>query len=285
MARREATFTDAWGVEITYDVYEPTDVKESRAAVLLVHGIGEHAGRYTHVAAAFNSAGYIVYAMDVRGHGRTGVKAAGGDLTKLGALGPGGLNAAIEDMRQLTDIMRQENPGLHLVFLGHSMGSIHGQILLNDHAADYAAVILTGACSRTIGNMAAGDLNKPFKVPGGTGHEWLSRDPAVWKAFKEDPWTFDADVLKIYGIPAGLRLFGRPFKFMSEVPILIAVGQDDSLGGEKSALKLADDFIKRANQTDVSVIVYPGARHEVFNETNKEQVLDDVLSWLTERVS
>ena len=285
MARREATFTDAWGVEITYDVYEPSDVKESRAVVLLVHGIGEHAGRYAHVAAAFNSAGYIVYAPDVRGHGRTGVKAAGGDLSKLGALGPGGLTAAIDDMRELTDIIRKENPGLHIVFLGHSMGSIHGQILLNDHASDYAAVILTGACSRTIGNMAAGDLNKPFKIPGGTGHEWLSRDPAVWKAFKEDPWTFDADVLKIYGIPAGLRLFGRPFKYMSEVPILIAVGQDDSLGGEKSALKLADDYIKRAQQTDVSVIVYPGARHEVFNETNKEQVLDDVISWLTERVT
>jgi alpha-beta hydrolase superfamily lysophospholipase len=133
--------------------------------------------------------------------------------------------------------------------------------------------------------MAAGDLNKPFKGDGSTGHEWLSRDPAIWQDFKNDPWTFDADVLKIYGLVDGLKLFGRPQAGMAEVPILIAVGQDDSLGGEKSALKLADDYIKRAGQTDVSVIVYPGARHEVFNETNKEQVLDDVISWLSERVS
>ena len=146
-------------------------------------------------------------------------------------------------------------------------------------------MIFTGACSRTPGNMAAGDLNKPFKVAGGTGHEWLSRDPEVWSAFKADPWTFNADVLKIYGLVDGLKLFGRPKAGMAEVPILIAVGQDDSLGGETSALKLADDYIVRAGQTDVSVIVYPGARHEVFNETNKEQVLDDVISWLSERVS
>jgi alpha-beta hydrolase superfamily lysophospholipase len=282
MAHREATFTDAWGVTITYDVYP---VSQARAVVLIVHGIGEHAGRYKHVAAALNSAGYAVYAPDVRGHGRTGVRQAGGDLSKLGRLGKGGLTAAIDNMRQLTDIIRAENPGLSVVFLGHSMGSIHGQILLNNHARDYAGAILTGACSRTPGNMAAGDLNKPFKVPGGTGHEWLSRDPAVWKAFHDDPWTFDADVLKIYGIPAGLRLFGRPATYMAEVPLLIIAGEDDSLGGETSVLKLADDYIKRAKQTDVTVVVYPDARHEVFNEINKEQVLDDVISWIAERVS
>lgn len=285
MARREATFTDRWGVEITYDVYSLDDTIEARGVVLLVHGIGEHAGRYAHVAAAFNSAGYIVYAPDVRGHGRTGVKAAGGNLSKLGRLGPGGLGGAIADMTALTEIIRRENPGLPVVLLGHSMGSIHGQILINNHAGDYEAVIFTGACSRTPGNMAAGDLNKPFKVAGGTGHEWLSRDPAVWQGFKADPWTFNADVLKIYGLVDGLKLFGRPKSGMAEVPILIAVGQDDSLGGEKSVLKLADDYLTRGGQSDVTVIVYPDARHEVFNETNKEQVLDDVISWLSERVS
>lgn len=282
MARRETTFTDTWGVQITYDVYP---VSKARAVVLLVHGIGEHAGRYHHVAAAFNSAGYAVYAPDVRGHGRTGVHAAGGDLSKLGHLGRGGLTGAIDDMRQLTEIIRAENPGLPIVLLGHSMGSIHSQILINDRAGDYAAVILTGACSRTPGYMAAGDLNKPFKVPGGTGHEWLSRDPEVWAKFAADPWTFDADVLKIYGIPAGLKLFGRPSRHMAQVPLLIVAGEKDTLGGERSVLKLANDYLTRAGQNDVSVIVYPDARHEVFNETNKVAVIDDVISWLSERVS
>jgi alpha-beta hydrolase superfamily lysophospholipase len=282
MARREATFTDTWGVQITYDVYS---VSKARAVVLLVHGIGEHAGRYHHVAAAFNSAGYAVYAPDVRGHGRTGVHAAGGDMSKLGRLGRGGLTGAVDDMRQLTEIIRAENPGLPIVLLGHSMGSIHSQILINERAGDYAAVILTGACSRTPGYMAAGDLNKPFKSPGATGHEWLSRDPEVWAKFAADPWTFDADVLKLYGIPAGLKLFGRPSRHMAQVPLLIVAGEKDSLGGERSVLKLANDYIVRAGQPDVTVIVYPDARHEVFNETNKVAVIDDVISWLSERVS
>lgn len=282
MARHEETFTDTWGVQITYDIYP---VAKPRAAILLVHGIGEHAGRYGHVAAALNSAGYSVWAPDVRGHGRTGVATISGDLSKLGRLGPGGLQGAIDDMAQLTEIIREYNPGLPIVLIAHSMGSLHGQILMHEHAGDYAAVVLSGTCSRTLGNMASGDLNKPFKVTGGTGHEWLSRDPEVWTKFADDPWTFDADVLKIYGLGDGLKLFGRPKRGTAQVPLLIAVGQVDSLGGEKSALKLADDYIKRAGQNDVTVIVYPDARHEIFNETNKEQVIDDVISWVSERVS
>jgi alpha-beta hydrolase superfamily lysophospholipase len=71
---------------------------------------------------------------------------------------------------------------------------------------------------------------------------------------------------------------------MAQVPILIIIGERDPLGGEKSVLKLADAYITKAGQNDVTVEVYPEARHELFNETNKQQVLDDMISWVTERV-
>jgi alpha-beta hydrolase superfamily lysophospholipase len=70
---------------------------------------------------------------------------------------------------------------------------------------------------------------------------------------------------------------------MPQVPLLIFVGSDDPLGGEASVLYLANDYIRRSGQNDVTVTVYPEGRHEMFNETNKEQVIDDVLSWITER--
>ncbi len=275
------TFTDEWGVEITYDVYL---AKTSRGVIQLVHGLGDHAGRYNHVAQAFVSAGFTVYAMDGRGHGRTGVQQFGGDLSQLGRLGPGGFRAAVADLHQMTEVIRADNPTSPIVYIGHSMGSLFGQVLINDHAADFEAVVFTGSAWRRPGSMNAGDLNKRFAVPGGTGHEWLSRDPQVWSDFAKDPWTFTADVLKLWGVVQGLKLFGRPYPHMAQVPILLAVGSDDSLGGEKSNLSLADDYIRRAHQDDVTVIVYPEARHEIFNETNKTQVFDDIVSWLMERV-
>lgn len=282
MAAHERTFVDAWGIEMFYDVYA---VDNPRAIVQLQHGIGEHAGRYTHVAAAFNAAGFTVYAMDGRGHGRTGVKQTGGDLSRLGRLGPGGLDAAVKAMHMMTEVIAEQNPNTPTVFIGHSMGSLMGQKLLNDYASDFEAAVLTGTAYRMPGSMNAGDLNKAFAVPGGSGYEWLSRDPEVAAKFTADPWTFDADVLKLFGVWDGLKLFGRPYLHMAEVPILIAVGSADSLGGEESALKLANSYMYRAKQTDVTVIIYPEARHEIFNETNKTQVLDDVISWVLERVA
>jgi len=279
---KTAEYIDPQGVTIVYDVYS---VANPKAVVQIMHGLGDHAGRYAHVAAALNSAGFSVYAPDQRGHGRTGVKQFGGDLSKLGKLGPGGLRAAVADFTQMTEIIREQNPGVPIVLLGHSMGSLMGQILINDHAADYAAVVFSGSAYRQPGSMNAGKLNKRFDTPGCTGHEWLSRDPAVWTSFKEDPWTFEADTLKLYGVADGLRLFGKPAKDMAQVPILLIVGEDDPLGGKPSNIKLAESYIERAGQTDVTVGVYPEARHEIFNETNKEEVLDDMISWISERVA
>lgn len=279
--QNEATFTDPWGVVTTYDSYL---VDAPRAIVQIAHGLGEHAGRYQHVAAVLNSAGFSVYAADGRGHGRTGVQQWAGDLSKLGHLGPGGLKAAVANLSEMTRIIREENPGVPIVFLGHSMGSLMGQIMLNEHAGDYTAVVLSGSAYRIPGYMDAGDLNRKFKVPGGTGHEWLSRDPEVWNRFAADPWNFEAKVLPRFGLVDGLRLFGTPSKEMAEVPILIMGGERDAVGGEKSMLKLAQAYLQ-AGQNDVTVTVYPDARHELFNETNKQEVFDDMIAWITERVA
>lgn len=275
------TFLDEYGVRITYDVHS---AKAPKGIILLVHGLGDHSRRYEKPIAAFVSAGYTVYAPDMRGHGRTGLEQWGGDESQLGHLGPGGLRAAIANLRQMTNIIRDENPKLPIFFLGHSMGSLQGQILINTDAQRYAGVILSGTAYRRPGYMNAGDLNKRFAIPGGTGNEWLSRDPKVAADFDKDPLAFAADTLKLFGIVDGLRLFGTPSQRMARVPILIYCGEDDSLGGEKSVLRLGKAYVD-AGQSDVTVTVYPGGRHEMFNETNKEEVFDDVISWISERTA
>ena len=280
--RSDRTFTDAHGVTVHYYVWEAA---KPRAVLQLAHGLGEYARRYELLAQAFVAAGISVYADDHRGHGQTGLSQYNGQHERLGKLGPGGLLAAVDDLHELTGIIRDDHPGLPIAFLGHSWGSLMGQRLINDHAGDFAAVILSGTAYRVPGQMNGGNLNSRHKSLGTTGYEWLSRDAAVSAAFLEDPLTFYADALKLFGLRDGLRLFGRPAKPMpADIPLLIMIGSEDSLGGESSVRKLADSYITRGGLTDVEVFVYNEARHEIFNETNKEEITDDLIAWLTKRL-
>ncbi len=278
VTRRDDSFVDAQGITIHYSVWAP---EKPKAVVQLVHGVGEHVLRYEHVAQALVAAGYAVWGDDHRGHGRTGMQQHGGDRSRLGKLGPGGHRATVEAVRAFTRLIREANPGIPLVLLGQSWGSIMAQILVNDHSEDYDAVVLSGTALRTVRHMNSGDLNKRFRHLGDTGAEWLSRDPEVARAFHADPLTFDAKIIDRFGFRDAMRLLGKPARDLPhDVPILILVGDDDSLGGEESAALLADAYATRSGLTEVQLIVYPGARHEVFNETNRQQVLADLIAWL-----
>jgi len=278
--RTERTFVDDGGVTNHYYVWT---ARAPKAVVQIVHGIGEYATRYEVLAQALAAAGYTVYAGDYRGHGATGVQQYDGDLSRLGRPGPGGMRAIVRSVSRLRDIAHAENPGLPIVLLGHSMGSLLAQRRLNE-AVEYDAAILSGTAYRTLAHMNSGDLAKRHRTPGGTGHEWLSRDPAVQEAFKDDPLTFDAKVAKLFGIPDGLRLLGRPRRLARDIPMLIVIGSEDPLGGPRSVGLLAEAYRTRGGLSDVTVKVYEGARHEVFNETNQAEVRADVIAWLDAHV-
>lgn len=270
------------GLRIFFDVY-PAD--RPRAAVQIAHGVGEHAGRYRELAEHLVGEGYLVYADDHRGHGRTGMEQWHGDASKLGRLGPGGLRGALRDLRTFTRLIRDENPELPLVFVGHSWGSLMGQLALNHHADDYDAAVLSGTAYRMVGSMNSGDLNKRHAHLGTTGAEWLSRDPAVAQAFVDDPLTTLVPLQKLFGMADAARLLGRPARHLArDLPLLIQVGDDDPLGGAASARKLEAAYRKRSGLSDVTTIVYPGARHEIFNETNREEVYSDLAAWLDPRL-
>lgn len=280
-------FIDAHGVAIVYDVHPA--VGTPRGVVQLLHGVGEHAGRYPALVRSLTGAGFIVYADDHRGHGRTGIRQHGGPA-RLGRLGKGGLRAAEDAIWQLTGIIRDENPDLPLVLLGHSWGSFLAQKLVNHHPEAWDAVILSGSALLTPRSINAAPLNARWaKTEGATGLEWLSRDPAVWAAFGDDPLTTDVPLLTLFGPIEAARLYGRPAKDLPskagrDIPILLLVGRDDPVGGPRSVHKLADAYRSRSGLTDVTTLVYPDARHEIFNEWQQDEVRADVLSWLDTRV-
>lgn len=275
--RVDESFVDAHGVTTYFYRWTP---RTPRAVIHLVHGLGEHAKRYEPLAQDLVTAGYEVWAQDYRGHGQTGLEQWGGDYSQLGRLGPGGLPATLAALRQFHSQIRAARPGLPLVFVGHSMGSLLGQILLNrGFAEEIDAAVFTGTTLRLPGYMNSGDLNARHRHLGTTGAEWLSRDLSVHQAWVEDPLTFPANTLQLFGLIDSARLLGVPKAMSRDIPLLLMVGTDDSLGGERGTRKLAEAYRARG-VSDVSVAVYPGARHEVFNETNRAEVVADLVSWL-----
>lgn len=284
--REERSFIDPHGIRIIYDVYEPGDEAATvRGVVQILHGVGEHAGRYAHVAEALTAAGYLVYADDHRGHGRTGLAQHGGDAGRLGRLGPGGLRAAVAACAQLSGIIRAAHPELPLILVGHSWGSFLAQMLLNRHPRDYDAVVLTGSALRWPGSLNSGDLNAPWKAPDAMGSEWLSSDLAVGRAFLDDPLTTSEPLATLFGPLDTLRLIGRPAKNLPrDVPVLLMVGRDDTVGGPRSIHRLAEAYRRRSGLTDVTTLVYPDIRHEVFNDVTRDDVIADLITWIDRRL-
>lgn len=297
------TYTDAHGIEIAAYRWGPGGVSNDtdviagvldsggpHGVVQISHGVGEHAGRYEDFARALVEAGFIVYANDQRGHGETGRRQWGGDLSKLGRLGPGGLRAAEAAILQLTGIAREENPGLPVTMFGHSWGSLMAQRILNREPRAYDAVVLSGSSFRTARFMESGDLNAKWRDPQpdgtpATGFEWLSRDPDVAARFVADPLCFEADILKLFGLPDALRLYGTPAKGLApEVPILIVSGSEDPLTRGDGLRRLAAAYRARGVR-DVTVRSYPGARHELLNETNRDEATADIVTWITDHAT
>ena len=283
----ERSFTDAHGIRIFFDVH-PAQTSHPRAVVQLAHGLGEHAGRYGGVIAALTGAGYTVYADDHRGHGRTGVHQHDGDLEKLGRLGPGGHRATVDAVWRFTQLIRSENPDLPLILLGHSWGSFMAQMLVSAHPDAYDALVLSGSSLLWPGALNSGDLNKPWKRDGALGTEWLSSDLTVGQAFLDDPLTTTKTLPQLFGLRDTLRLIGKPRKRLrdvrgSDLPVLLMVGRDDTVGGPRSVHRLAAAYRGRADLEDVTTLVYPGARHEIFNETMSADVFADLLAWLDAR--
>lgn len=285
--RRDFTYTDAHGIVISAYSWapNPATTPEPHGAVQIAHGIGEHALRYDAFARFLARAGFVVYANDHRGHGETGRRQHGGDLSVLGKLGPGGLRAAEAAIEQLTGIIRDAHPGLKLAQFGHSWGSLMTQRILNEQPRLWDAVVLSGSAYRTPRYMESGKLNAKWADEAdASGFEWLSRDAAVAAAFIADPLCFEANILKHFGVSDGLRLFGTPSeRLVRDVPILIVSGGDDPLSRGDGLKRLADAYRARGVR-DVALKIYPGARHEILNETNHDDVFSDVATWLVDRL-
>lgn len=265
------------GQQLSTFRWSPTSAP--KAVVQVQHGLAEHAARYRRFAEALTDAGYLVYAADARGSGRSAVNG-------YGAWGADGWPGWVEDVGRLTARIRQDEPALPLGLFGHSMGSFATQQHLLDHADDVDAVVLSGSTevSWLVPVLDADEpadlstFNEPFEHR--TGFEWLSRDEAEVDAYVADPACgWEAPPLGDIASLAAAADPERVAAIRNDLPILIASGSDDPLAQGGAAVEALAEQYRLADLKDVQVKLYPGARHEVLNETNRDEVTADVIAF------
>jgi alpha-beta hydrolase superfamily lysophospholipase len=239
---------------------------DPRYVVLLAHGLGEHAGRYRHVAERLVADGADVYAPDHYGHGRSeGDRAVVDDL-----------EAMVDDLHIVAARASAEHAGLPTVLIGHSMGGVIAARYAQLHAAELAALVLSGPPLG--GNPAFEALLETDPIPDiPIDPEILSRDPSVGQAYAQDPLVYHGPLTltTLQGVVAGVEAVAQGGT-LGELPTLWIHGEEDAL----APLEPARTAIAGVSGERFEAKVYPEARHEVFNETNKDEVIGDVLAFV-----
>jgi alpha-beta hydrolase superfamily lysophospholipase len=276
--RHERSFEGAGGVRIVYDVWEPED-EDPRGVVVLCHGYAEHARRYDHVARRFGASGLAVYALDLRGHGRSGGKRV--YLRHIAEY--------TDDFHTLVGIAAAAYPELKVVVLGHSMGG--GVVFAYgvEHPGDYAAMVLSGPAvdardgvspvlvfvAKALGRILPGLPVERLPT------DAVSRDPEVVAAYDADPLVHHGKLPA--GIAAALIRIGETMPKRAPAltaPLLVVHGEQDKLIPVQGSRQL----MACVGSQDAHLEVYPGLYHEVFNEPERAVVLDDVTSWIEARL-
>jgi alpha-beta hydrolase superfamily lysophospholipase len=257
-----------------------------RGVVQIAHGMGEHLGRYIGTVEILVSAGFTVYGNDHRGHGRTVPSG-----THFGDFGEGGFDLLVEDLIQVSRIAKEENPHEPFILLGHSMGSFAAQQYVLDHSREIDGLVLSGSGAldglARLASSAPADknmLNASFE-PARTAFDWLSRDTAVVDAFINDPLCFaQLQPAALASFFAAARRLSDPAslgKIRRDLPIYVFSGSDDPVGQQLEGVRVLIDRYHGAGLCDISHNFYPGGRHEMLNETNRGEVLTNLLAWVS----
>lgn len=280
-----------------------------KGIVQISHGMAETASRYRRFAKSLTKAGFIVYANDHRGHGKSA------DSIELqGYLGEeDGFNLLIKDIAQLTDIIKKNHPGKSIYLFSHSMGSFAAQKYIMNYPNKINGLILAGsngpqgftlvagkvvsklesmirgrtAKSKLMNQLTFGQYNKKFE-PQTTGSEWLTRDKKELAKYLENPYcgsifpaSFYYEFLDSLQYVEDKKNF---HKIPKDLPIFILSGDQDPVGDFGKGVKKLEKRYKNRGVIDLDMKLYEGARHELLNELNREEVTADIINWLKERV-
>ncbi len=304
------TFAARDGKDIFYTHWPIAKDEKLRGVVQIAHGLGEHIGRYDEVALLLNRAGFAVYGNDHRGHGRTA-----DDGKSLGTyLGKSLWNDAIEDMHEMTKLVKTEYPDAPFILIGHSLGSLLSRGYIARYGSEVDAVIISGTAGyiKVLGPVGVGitnllvrfrgssskspfiesfffdQFNRKFK-PNRTKLDWLSRDEYEVDKFDKDPLRSDKFHI---GILQGAAMAGKMAnatetlkKTPKDLPMYIFSGDEDPVGEMGAGVKRVYKDYKKIGMENLTLKLYPGGRHEMFNETNRKEVFTDMMDWINKIIA
>jgi alpha-beta hydrolase superfamily lysophospholipase len=275
------------------------------AVLQLCHGMAEYAMRYERFAERAVASGYAVLAADLRGHGLTA-----GSLDKLGYLADqDGFARVVEDQRELTCAIKDRFPGIAVILFGHSFGSFVAQGYIERYGADIVGSILSGTRgpdpvavvsgrllsrvvslfvdrrkpSRFLTYVIFGGCNK--RIPDATSpNAWLSRDPSEVDKYDASPWSgFPCSAGFYRDLMDGLSRIHRNreiAKIPRTLPVLLLFGEDDPIGSYGKTVRALEQRYRASGMERVTVKAYPKGRHELLNDTNRDEVTVDILGWV-----
>jgi acylglycerol lipase len=276
MKHREGTFPGVRSATIYCQDWSPEG--ESRAALVVVHGLAEHCGRYGNLVDHFVSRGYAVHAHDHIGHGRSE-----------------GRRVFVKRFDDLTDVLgmhidrvRDRHPEKPLFLVGHSLGALIAARFLVERQEAFAGAILSGALVKipdnispitvALSKMLSALLPRIGLVP--VDAHGVSRDPAVVRAYIDDPLVYTGKTTARMGaeILAAMKVVTAEADKIT-LPLLILHGSEDRLADPDGARMLYETV----GAADKTLKIYDGLHHEIYNEPEHALVLDDVQAWLDER--
>lgn len=299
------TFKGEEDTDIYVYKYEPIEKENINGIIQISHGMSEEAGRYKRFANYLTDNGYIVYINDHRGHGKSAE-----NINRIGILAQkDGIHCIVKDLNKLTKIIKNENNGLPIFLFSHSMGSFAAQKYIIDYSEDIDGVILSGTNglhgievdlgflvakvmskiqgrekkAYLIDKLAFGGFNKKFK-PNKSEFDWLSRDFKEVEKYIENEYCgvvfsngYFYDLFKLF---KEIRNINNLKKINSKLPIYIFAGDKDPVGKfGKGVTKLYENY-KKVGIENVEFKLYSDGRHEMLNEINKDEVINDTINWI-----
>ena len=285
------------------------DQGQPRAVVQIVHGVAEYVNRYDHFARFLADHGFAVCGDDHLGHGRTAMQDS-----KFGWFSRhDGWTLVTADLRRLRQMMGEQFPDIPYFLLGHSMGSFLTRTYLCRYPGEVSGAILSGTgqepalmvgagkllagliglfrgsdyVSTLVNDLSLGAYNKQF-APNRTTADWISRDEAVVDAYMADPLCQFIPTVGMYRDMLGGLQYISSNRALSQMdpdtPVYLYAGDKDPVGSNGAGVRKVYGYFKAAGTKDLSIKLYENGRHEMHNETNKDEVYSDVLSWLEQHL-
>ena len=287
--------------ELSLNIYQ---VKKPKGYIQVIHGMQEHQNRYTKLALELNEAGYTVITSDIRGHGV--------NAPVLGYFAEhDGYKLVLADQKVITDYIQKRFNTNKVIILGHSMGTIITRNLLQTESYNYEKVILSGypnyqsavnlgiligKCirkakggmyySKLLHNLSVGSFNNKIKNPR-TNLDWLSINEENVDNYINDKYCgFEFKTSAFIDLFTMLSLMNKikNFKNVNNIPLLLIAGTCDPCTGGISGIKSSIKALNKAGFNKMKVLSYPDMRHEILNETNRGEVVLDIISFLNKKV-